>query len=143
MKKNICIYALVLIILTLLLSRFCVSRVTYQAQDETYLTPAQEAYLGTLRFCESRGYENDRIIDSNKKFSYKPYMFQMDTFLEQGKLYGVLDKNLTDKQAEKSRIIYDRKIQEKIAYFMLLDGKQSNWLNCYRTKLNREPFPKN
>lgn len=140
--KNIFLYTLVLLGFYLILSNVSVSQETIIVKDSFYLTPQQEAYLGTLRFCESRGRENFKILDSNNKYSFAPYMFQMDTFLSQGKLYGVLDKNLTAKEAESSRIIYNRDIQEKIAHYMLLDGKQKNWLNCWNTKLNHEVYPR-
>ena len=144
MKKNICILTLlwigsVLLVMGLVM-KFNVSHETYK-KEEVQLTKKQQVYLNTLEFCESRGRENIKILDSNHKYSYGILMFQMDTFLANGKKYGILSSDMTAKRAEESRLIYDVDTQERIATQMLLDGGHSNWLNCFNTKLSHEKFP--
>jgi hypothetical protein len=104
----------------------------------TPLTHKQELWLFALEWCESRGDTNIKIIDSNNKFSYGAFQFQMDTFLMYGKKYGILSEEITPEMAENG-LIYDYDIQKTIARKMIEDGLGYHWKICYQ-KLGKYPM---
>lgn len=138
MKKII--YSLLIMgLLSIGLQIFGVSRQSYVKAEQPLITHKQEVWLHTLEFCESRGREQVKIMDSNNRYSYGVLMFQMETFIREGKKYGILDENLTTKEAEK--LIFSKDLQESIAHNMLLNGGERNWYNCWKIKLNKEKYP--
>ncbi len=114
---------------------FPVNKVEYVKAEEETITHQQLVWLYTLENCESRGREDIKILDSNKKYSYGVLQFQMDTFLREGKKYGLIEANLTSKEVLETKMIYDVDLQESIANRILLDGGESHWHNCWHTKL--------
>ena len=126
-------FVLVLAILAIAISKFGVSRLTYVRAEDSVLTHQQEVYIHAIEFCESHGKENIKIMDSNNRYSYGVLMFQVETFLREGKKYGIIDEDTTSKQGEK--LIYNVDLQEKIAHQMLLNGGERNWYNCWKQKL--------
>ena len=111
-----------------------------QEVQKPYMSHIQEVWLHTLEFCESRGMENLKFLDSNDRYSYGILQFQMESFLREGKKYNILDKNITKEEAQKE--IYNVGLQEQIANQMLLNGGESNWFNCYSKKIQMK-YPKN
>lgn len=99
-------------------------------------THRQQVYLHALQFCESSGRTDIKIMDSNNKHSYGGLMFQMSTFLSQGKKYELIAGSTTAVQGEK--MIYDIELQEAIAHRMLEDGGERNWYTCTK-KLGKYP----
>lgn len=99
-------------------------------------THRQQVYLQALQFCESSGRVDIKILDSNHKYSYGGLMFQMSTFLSQGKKYGLINDSTGPTEGEK--LIYDIELQEAIAHRMLLDGGERNWYVCTK-KLGSYP----
>lgn len=140
MKKYIWV-ALILMVSSIFFYKFVVAKETYIAPEYPLPTHKQKVWLHTLQFCESRGREVIKIMDSNNRYSYGLMMFQMETFMREGKKYGILDKGLTVTEAEK--IIYNIDLQEKIAHQMLLNGGERNWYNCWTKKMNKEKYPIN
>ena len=73
-----------------------------------------------LNGCENYGnWDKNRIVDTNGEYSYGGLMFQMPTFLHFGKLYRILPKDFTEKDALKDDLIYDRDIQTALALKMI------------------------
>lgn len=92
------------------------------------LTETQTNWIKKLVSCESGGRTDIKIVDSNGKYSYGAFQFQMDTFLGFGKRYGVIATSTTPVEAES--LIFDYKLQESVASKMLNDSLESHWLNC-------------
>jgi len=93
------------------------------------ITHRQDLFLGLLEWCESGGRPNIKILDSNNKYSYGSFMFQMDTWLKYGKQYQLIPNDISPAQAEKD--IFDYETQKKIANRMLIDKLGDNWRHCY------------
>ena len=97
------------------------------------ITSQQRVWLNKLEQCESNVDKDMKIIDSNNRYSYGILQFQMETFLREGKKYGLVDSKITMVKAEK--LIFNVELQEKLADKMLTDGGESNWYNCWNHKL--------
>ncbi len=93
------------------------------AEPKTELTAKQEIWLGKLADCESGGREDIKILDSNSLHSYGVFQYQMATWLEQSKKYG-LDYREKD--------IYNYQKQKLLTHLILSDGGESHWLNCHK-----------
>lgn len=132
-------FVLIIGILSIALQVYGVSRITYVKAEEPEISFRQEVWLKTLSFCESSGRSDIKIMDSNNRYSYGAYMFQLDTFKRNGIKYEFFKSDITNKELEK--LIYDPNLQEKIAHKMLLDGGESNWYNCWKIKLKTK-YPK-
>lgn len=96
--------------------------------EETISQAPKALHIAELAKCESSGRPNIKILDSNGKYSYGLYQFQLDTFYRFGKQYNILPNDLELKEAE--NLIYDPEIQTKLASRMLQDGLWRNWYNC-------------
>ncbi len=59
------------------------------------------------------------VLDTNGKYSYAFFQFQMSTWLSYGKEFGATREN-----------IHDYFLQMKVARSMLDNGGQSHWRNC-------------
>ena len=79
--------------------------------------------------CESGGRVDVAVLDTNNKYSYGILQFQLDTFYSFGKKYGILDKNLTKKEA--LNLIMKPSLQIKIARKMIENGEGGHW-TCYK-----------
>lgn len=94
---------------------------------KTELSTSQVEWLAKLEMCESSGSTTIRILDTNKKFSTGSYQFQDQTFLENGKRYGLIATS-TEKAEP---LIYSRELQTQIAHKMLLENEGwRHWTNC-------------
>ena len=84
--------------------------------------------ISQLSWCESRWNERVKVWDIGS-YSYGWLQFKLFTFMNEGKKYGILPKELTTKEAE--LLIFNKHIQIAIAKEML---KQPNgwraWYNC-------------
>lgn len=99
-------------------------------------THQQETWIAALEFCESRGDTSAKVFDSNDKYSYGAFQFQMQTFLSYGKKYGLVATSTTEKDGEK--LIYDYGLQRRIVAIMLSNGLSNHWRNCAK-KLGTYP----
>ena len=135
MKKIICFLVFLIILLLIVILFFPVNREHYAKAEEFQISHQQEVWIHTLEFCESQGREDLKILDSNNRYSYGVLMFQMETFLREGKKYGLVSPKLTPEQAEKTKLVYSTDLQESIANRILLAGGESNWFTCFHTKL--------
>ena len=107
--------------------------------DPSQLSDHQrEIWLAVLEWCESRGIPNIKTLDSNSKYSYGAFQFQMATFLDYGKKYNLIPASTTPAQGK--LLIFDYELQKKLATKMLEDSLESHWRVCYR-KIG-EPYPK-
>ena len=90
--------------------------------------------IAKLNCCENRcKWDNNKIIDSNNKYSYGGLMFQEHTWLSYGKKYNILPEWVDESNFE--HYIYDRDIQTLIAEEMIRDGignTYAGWFNCFR-----------
>ena len=108
-----------------------------EAPDIQEPSVSQTEYLDKLEVAESNGSTTIRILDTNHKFSTGCLQFQDETFLTQGKKYGLVATST--KEAEP--LIYNCELQKQLAHKMLLDGGESHWLNSVR-KLQLGKYPK-
>ena len=79
---------------------------------------------------ESGTQDNIRVLDVNNKYSYGRLQFQLGTFMQYGKLYGILPDELTE--AEGRLLIHNPKVQKAIARLMIENGlacKPVGWYN--------------
>lgn len=118
------------------------STTTYTAEaaiaaKKPTLTHAQDLWLASLEWCESRGNPNVKVLDSNDKYSYGAFQFQMQTFLWQGKKHGLVATSTTEKQGK--TLIYDYGLQRQLVAIMVSNGLEYHWKNCTR-KIG--PYPK-
>ena len=90
--------------------------------------------IDQLNKCENFGRWDDNIVlDTNKRYSYGGLQFQMTTFISQGILYGVLPADITIEDARE--IIHLEPLQREIAKGMIKDRKAHTtlgWFNCWR-----------
>jgi len=90
-----------------------------------------EPILYELAKCESGGRDDIHILDSNDKYSYGRFQFQLTTFRGFGIQYGILPKEITEAEAE--MLIYDQELQTKVASAMIKDGLlHLHWVNCFK-----------
>lgn len=82
-------------------------------------------FINQLVMMESGGHEDLKVFDTNKKYSYSCLQFQMATWLEQGKKYGI---NTT------SENIMNCSLQKNVAYKMLKDNP-NNWKHWYNSTM--------
>ena len=86
-----------------------------------------------LNKCENRGlWDDNKIIDSNGRYSYGGLMFQMETFLQMGKKYGYFPDWV--KEDDVKDLIYQRYMQTLIAEEMIQDGigpTPGGWYWCW------------
>ena len=102
------------------------------------LVSAKEAkypdLIAKLNCCENHcKWDENKILDSNNKYSYGGLMFQMATFLQYGKKYNVLPFWVNESNFES--YIYDMDIQTLIAEKMIEEGigpTYSGWFNCWK-----------
>lgn len=108
--------------------------VTLASLDDTENYILYPELISELNQCENYGrWDDNRILDSNGKYSYGGLMFQMDTFLLYGKKYKILPQSMTAEWAK--TIIYDKDVQTSIANKMIQDGLgRQTWYNCWRIK---------
>lgn len=78
----------------------------------------KEVWMEELHACENPD-NVPKILDTNGKYSYGPFMFQMDTWLSFGKPFGATPKNIND-----------RVLQDKVARSMLDQGLWRHWYTC-------------
>jgi len=84
-------------------------------------------YIKALSWLESWWGKCQRIFDSNAKYSYGIFHYQLETFIRQGIKYGFLDKDVTKEEAEKK--IYDIDIQIPLTMCLYKDKQsQSHWV---------------
>lgn len=82
------------------------------------VTVQKEAWLDALAECENRDHVK-KILDRNNRFSYADYMFQMSTWLEQGKKFGATRENIASSS-----------LQRIVARDMLNRGMWKRWYHC-------------
>jgi hypothetical protein len=100
----------------------------YSAQ---YVSADQRAWLDALEKCESTGSTTVRVLDSNDRYSYGILQFQAATWLSYSAQFGTSMEN-----------IYDKDLQETVAFHVLDNGGWSNWYNCGRGIITRlGPWP--
>jgi hypothetical protein len=84
---------------------------------KTVSTGTFNEWLDKLAQKESGGRCDIKVMDVNKRYSYGAYMFQMATWLEQGKKYDI---HTTE------RNIYDCSLQRELVTKMITDN-YNNW----------------
>ncbi len=77
-----------------------------------------DVWMTKLELCESGG-QDVRVLDTNNKYSYGYFQFQMDTFNRFGLLYHLDHSD-----------IHSRPQQYAIAKAMVSDGLWKHWYNC-------------
>ncbi len=92
----------------------------------------QEKWMEALHQCENKN-NVEKILDVNNKYSYGPYMFQLDTFYGYGKQYKFFPENFTKEEAR--LMIHVESLQKAIAKAMLDDGLDYHWKNCRDNKI--------
>ena len=79
-------------------------------------------------------HDDIRVLDSNHKYSYGRFQFQMQTWLRYSSSFHTSADN-----------IYDGQLQEAVALYILNDGGYRNWFNCSTKnvipKLGPYPIP--
>jgi len=100
----------------------------------TYAQSIQDKWIDELHICENRD-DVEKILDTNGKYSYGAFMFQLDTFWGFGKQYGFFPKDFT--KAEARLLIHVDSLQRAIAKEMLEDGLDYHWKNCRDKKIGR------
>jgi len=119
------------IYLSLLLA-FSTTSPTALPRDEGKMPSIDQLlYMTRLSDCESSGSSTIKVLDSNNKYSYGAYQFQMQTWLAQSEKYG-LDY--------KEKDIYYFTKQARLAYLMLSDDGEGQWYTCGLKRLGK--FPK-
>ena len=78
----------------------------------------KEVWLDALQKCENENHVK-KILDTNNKYSYGDFMFQMDTWLSYGKEFGATRANIADKN-----------LQRIVARDMLNNGLWRHWFTC-------------
>jgi hypothetical protein len=68
-----------------------------------------------------------KILDTNNKYSYGPWMWQKSTFIEGVKKYNLLPYAETE---EYMNFIYDYDFGKHMARRMIEDGESWRWANC-------------
>jgi len=88
--------------------------------------------VAELSKCENYGkWDNRKIVDSNKKYSYGGLQFQKSTFLQYGHESAILPEWIDETNFE--TYIYDKDIQTLIAEYMIGKGiGKYHWVNCFR-----------
>ena len=81
----------------------------------------QTQWLTALSNCESNGSTTVRVLDTNGRYSYGLFQFQLGTWLAYGKDFGATKEN-----------IYSPDLQWEVAKSMLDAGGWKNWWNCGR-----------
>lgn len=89
-----------------------------------------DGWLDRLSNCESGGRSQITILDSNNKYSYGEFQFQLETFMKYGKQYGILPDEFTNNEG--LLIIHNSSVQRAIAQHMIDDGLTYHWKNCVR-----------
>jgi hypothetical protein len=83
-----------------------------------------------LSSCESGNRSNIKVLDSNGKYSYGLYQFQLATFWGFGRKYDILPEDIEFQESE--NLIYDRDVQTEVATRMIEEGLLSfHWKMCY------------
>ena len=78
----------------------------------------REIWLDALQKCENENHVK-KILDSNNKFSYGDFMFQMDTWLMYGKKFGATRDNIASSS-----------LQRIVARNMLNKDGWRHWFIC-------------
>lgn len=87
----------------------------------------QDDWIEELHLCENRN-NVEKVLDSNNRYSYGAYMFQLDTFYGFGKQYGFFPAEFTKEEAR--LMIHIPSLQKAIAKEMLNDGLWRHWKHC-------------
>jgi hypothetical protein len=103
-----------------------ITRSVEQVKEE--LLPEQVEWLKKLATCESNGSSTIKVLDTNSRYSYGVFQWQLESFMSYAKKYKMLTEDATEKDALK--IIYDYKFQRDLTIKVLNDGGQNNWFNC-------------
>ena len=91
-------------------------------------SPETQKFLVFLRKCESGGNDDVVVLDSNNKYSYGAFQYQMATFKGMMRYYGIAS-DAEDKELE--NLIMDPTIQEDLTGRILEDGGHAHWTNCW------------
>ena len=100
-----------------------IKEVAITVEKIDYATEAQSIYLEKLLGCESAGSTTVKVLDTNSRYSYGKYQFQMATWLGQSEHY---------KLDYKEEDIFDGDKQRYLAHLMLSDGGMRHWYVCTR-----------
>ena len=88
-----------------------------------------KAWQIALSWCENRGRnETPAHMDTNGKYSYGKYQFQIATFLSYGKFYGLIPQDTTVEQAKK--LVFEETITDRLVEYMHEDKQDFNWKIC-------------
>lgn len=85
---------------------------------ELSLEARKEQWIDALQRCENI-HHVEKILDTNGKYSYGPWMFQMQTWLGYGKPFGATPDN-----------IGSTTLQRTVVRSMLDDGGWTHWYIC-------------
>ena len=88
-----------------------------------------DVWIHELQKCENLNHV-DKILDTNGKYSYGDYMFQMDTWLSYGKKFGATRANIGDPN-----------LQYVVAKSMLDNGGWRHWLTCGKKATTKLGYP--
>lgn len=137
MKK----FILIIVVLTICLLEFGVSRATYVKAEELQpiITHAQDVWISALEWCESRGKPSAiNPKDKDNTPSYYSFQFKPSTFRSYGQLYGVIKKDKTDKEI--MELIKEHSLQRKIIENMIND-KNVKWKIQFPSCIKQLGFP--
>lgn len=91
----------------------------------------QTLWIEKLIACESMGSTTIRVLDTNGKYSYGLFQFQLSTWLSYGKEFGATKEN-----------IYNGELQRRVAKSMLDAGGWRHWYHCSRrVSSSLYPYP--
>src|SRR3990167_10233711 len=87
--------------------------------------------IDKLALCESGNRADIKVLDTNNKYSFGVFQFQLETFWGFGVQYGILPEGI--ELAEAENLIYDPEIQRDIALEMVKRGLlEDHWKVCAR-----------
>ena len=97
----------------------------------------EEIILDKLALCESGNRADIKVLDTNNKYSFGVFQFQLETFWGFGVQYGILSEGI--ELAEAENLIYDPEIQRDLALEMVKRGLlEDHWKVCASRLLQNE-----
>ena len=107
-----------------------------EAKNKINYEAELDYWLDRLKQQESGGVEHIKHLDSNNKYSFGCYQFQVETFVSYTKRYNLLPES---EDAEIENWIYDCTYQRKLAKEMINDN-YDNWKH-WRTSTGKVGKP--
>lgn len=105
-------------VVSLMMTSFDPSLLTVPIAHAEEIDTGQEVWLDALQKCENENHVK-KILDTNDKYSYGDFMFQMGTWVSFGKVFGATRENISDND-----------LQRIVARDMLSKGLWRHWFTC-------------